>query len=711
MAKINILPAKVYNRIAAGEVVDRPYSVVKELVENAIDAGATQIEIYVENGGKDLIRVVDNGCGIEREDLQSAFLPHATSKIARAEDLENIMTLGFRGEAVASIASVSRMTITSQVEGGKCYRLTSDGGELGTIVEATGGKGTDVQVEMLFFNAPVRLKFLKSDRAEEADITTYVSRFILNRADVAFTYYVNGKKVLQSFGEGEEEALVCVYGANTRAQCIQIDGERHGVRVRGFIGNQNFYKSNKSYQSVFLNGRFVLNSTIATAVSGAYANYLMKRQYPFYVLHITVPTEIVDVNVHPNKADVRFADNKIIYGCIYKIISDVLDGNSKALEYVVSNNTEVVEEETIKPQIPPQKSLSESILEQAKNQVQEEMRKEEGQAVFDIPSSKDMFGFPVLTYEEAQKEIEACTPLFEAQQRRKMGYVPNPDEKPRKGVTPLDQIGELDESKLVYAADGERVGKRRAQNPEKLLKRFPGLVYQPNEVELHDSAYPAQSQPQEDYFAENKRFLEELERKSAQRKVDVDMCVYVGKAFNTYLIYEYNDKLLLIDQHAAHERLIFDKLKEKMRMRNVVRQPMLLPYTLTVNAIEALFLRERLSDICDIGFDMQETQTNTFEVTSIPADIATIKLDDFFKQILGDIDGYKAIKLEEVLKDKLATAACKAAIKGGMDISQAEITELLRQMDGDMGLKCPHGRPVVVELSKTEIEKMFKRII
>ena len=251
MPKINILPSKVYNRIAAGEVVDRPCSVVKELVENAIDAGATEIEIYVEKGGTDLIRVVDNGCGIEREDLHSAFLPHATSKIAQAEDLENIMTLGFRGEAVASIAAVSKMTITSKTENGKCYSLTCDGGEIGRIVEASGEKGTDVCVEMLFYHTPVRLGFLKSEKAEETEITNFVSRFILNRSDIAFTYYVNGKKTLQSFGGGDEEAMVCVYGASILSNCYCIDATRHGIRVRGYIGDQNFFKANKSYQSIF----------------------------------------------------------------------------------------------------------------------------------------------------------------------------------------------------------------------------------------------------------------------------------------------------------------------------------------------------------------------------------------------------------------------------------------------------------------------------
>ena len=251
MAKINILPSKVYNRIAAGEVVDRPYSVVKELVENSIDAGATEIEIHVDKGGKELIRVIDNGCGIEMEDLHSAFLPHATSKIEKAEDLDSIMTLGFRGEAVASIASISKMSITSKTENGKCYNLTCKGGDIGRITEATGEKGTDVRVEMLFYNTPVRLTFLKSEKAEETEITNFVSRFILNRSDIAFTYYVNGKKVLQSFGGGDEEAMVCVYGASVLSECFCIDAVKHGIRIRGYIGDQNFFKANKSYQNVF----------------------------------------------------------------------------------------------------------------------------------------------------------------------------------------------------------------------------------------------------------------------------------------------------------------------------------------------------------------------------------------------------------------------------------------------------------------------------
>lgn len=734
MAKINILPSKVYNRIAAGEVVDRPYSVVKELVENAIDAGATEIEISVENGGKQLIRVTDNGCGIERDDLQSAYLPHATSKISRAEDLENIVTLGFRGEAVASIAAVSKMSITSKVEGAKCYRLCSNGGELGTVQEAAGEKGTVVEVESLFFNAPVRLNFLKSDKAEEADITTFVSRFILNRYDIAFTYYVNGKKVLQSFGGGMEEALVCVYGAATRTQCIEIDAEKHGVRIKGYIGNQNFSKPNKSYQSVFLNGRYILNATVSSAISGAYGAYLMKRQYPFYVLHITVPAGTVDVNVSPNKTDVRFANNQVIYGCIYSVVSSVLDGKSNALEYIVPDASVLENQEEKRENVyanrfddiggasttpktvnePPRKSISESILEQA-----QEESKTETQSV----SNNTVFGFDTLTYEQAQKEIEDCDPFGKKQRKKPFtptSLTPIPHEN---GFIPMEIIPEFDETKakVVYKTEEEFSNPKKCSlrkddsEPKKLLDLFPGAVYKPPVVlrfddpdgkSANDDALDAY-----DHFEENKRYLESLDRKAEQDKIDVTTYTYVGKVFNTYLLYQRNDELLVIDQHAAHERLLFDKLKTRMQSRERIYQPLIIAYDLKLNAFEAAFIREHLEDIRAMGFELEESDMNEFKVKAVPVDIPKIDVGVFFNQILSEINGYRAIKLEEILKDKLASAACKAAIKGGMDISRAEIDELFKQMDGNMGLKCPHGRPVVVKITRTQLEKMFKRIV
>ena len=716
MAKINILPAKVYNRIAAGEVVDRPYSVVKELVENAIDAGATEIEIYIEQGGKQLIRVVDNGSGIEREDLHSAFLPHATSKIEKAEDLENVVTLGFRGEAVASIASVSKMTITSMVEGKKCYRLSSNGGEMGEITEAAGQKGTDVCVEMLFFNTPVRLGFLKSDRGEETDITNFVSRFILNRPEIAFTYYANGKKLLQSFGGGMEEAIVSVYGASVLSNCFKIDAERHGVRICGYIGNQNFSKPNKSYQSVFLNGRYIVNATIAAAMTNAYSSYLMKRQYPFYVLYITLPTEVVDVNVHPNKSDVRFASNQIVYGNIYSVISSVLDGQTKALDYIVQ------EEKTPAPQAfktpkeeKPSETLSQSILNGNNEEVAATPKKSDLELPFAAESDLDAtrLGFATLSYEEAKQAIEDCEPVFSARKRGGESVKELPSQ-PRKGFIPSEEIGEFDISRLVREADVKKPSKSK-RRPEKLQKKFPDLFFERTILRVNDPDHAPQTTETEgveiDYFAENKRYLEELETKSKQNRIEISSCVYAGKLFNTYLLYERKDEVFIIDQHAAHERLIFNRLKEQMQKRAVVQQPMLLPYRLELNAFESDFIRERLEDIRLMGFDIQEAGATCFEVFAIPLDLQNIDLSRFFNEILGDISGYRSIKLEELLKDKLASAACKAAVKGGMDLTKEEVDALFLLMDGDMGLKCPHGRPVVVKMTRTELEKMFKRIV
>ncbi len=680
MAKINILPSKVYNRIAAGEVVDRPCSVVKELVENAIDAGATEIEIHIEQGGKQLIRVIDNGCGIEREDLQSAFLPHATSKIAKAEDLENIMTLGFRGEAIASISAVSQMTITSKTENGKCYKLSCNGGEMGQITECSGEKGTNVCVEMLFYHTPVRLGFLKSDKVEEAEITNFVSRFILNRSDISFVYYANGKKLLQSFGGGDEEAMVSVYGASILSDCFCIDAEKHGVRIRGYIGNQNFYKGTKSYQSVFLNGRYIVNATISAAISNAYASYLMKRQYPFYVLHIDIPSEIVDVNVHPNKADVRFADNQIIYGCIYSVISAILDGQSKGMEYIV-------------------KMPKSSIFEEAP--IEKPIQKVEEQSV---PSVSVSFG-----YEEAKESIAFNAPAFTAK---------------KKGI---DLPFELKEEKIQEEEpfDNERARVKIGAIPPGLINDYVststeedaqakadgGLSFARLQNRLTELSKATEPSQEEDVFAANKRYIETQEIAYGQQRIDITGCRFAGKLFNTYLLYEREKEVFIIDQHAAHERLIFNRLKDKIDERKIIRQPLLFPYSIEVNAFDGTFLRENLPALTEIGFTITETKENFFEISEIPTDLMQIDLNSFVHDILGHITLYRGIKLDALLQEKLAMAACKAAVKGGMDLTQEEVDTLLVLMDGNMGLKCPHGRPVVVKMTRTELEKKFKRIV
>ncbi len=603
---INVLTPDVYNRIAAGEVVDRPYSVVKELVENAIDAGATEISVEIEGGGKRRITVTDNGCGISKEDLPLAFRPHATSKLSTAEDLFTVMTLGFRGEAIASIASVSEMEIVSNA-GGEAFALACKGGELGEIRAAAGAKGTRVTVENLFYNTPARLKFMKSDAQEEGDVGNMMARFLLSRPEVAFTYTVNGKVKYRSFGDGLKAALVAVYGAGILSDCIEISADKHGIKLAGFIGNRNFSKPNRSYQSLFVNGRYIVNQTVSAAISNAYAAYLMKRQYPFYVLFLDVPPEIVDVNVHPNKADVRFADNQIIYGSVYSVVSSVLDGNSRALEYVAPQSL---------PKQPP--------------------------------------AAPQMTYAEAKKELQF-------------------DVSPLAGRTPAPRFFEQEREPLKFE------------------------VHAPTAAEI-------------DYFEENKKFLLE-QAQAKQERVDVKSLEYKGELFRTYLIYEYGDCAYILDQHAAHERLIYDRLREKTEQRAIVSQPMLMPYILEVNAAEYAFLEKNFGVLHELGFEAGAFGGTSIKVSAVPADLMGLDLKAFFGEILGSMESLRAIKLPDLLKDKLASAACKAAVKGGEKLTDEEARSLIERTEGDMGLKCPHGRPVAVKVKKSEMEKLFKRIV
>lgn len=631
---INLLTADVYNKIAAGEVVDRPYSVVKELVENAVDAGATEISVEIEGGGKKRIRVTDNGSGMEKSDLPLAYASHATSKLKVADDLFAIRTLGFRGEAIASVAAVSKMEIVSRTAEGEAYSLRSEGGVLGEVLPAAGAKGTVVTVDDLFFNVPARLKFLKSDAQEEGDIAGVMARFLLSHPEISFTYIANGKIKYRSFGDGLPAALAAVYGAGILNDCIEIDAEKHGIRIHGFLGNRNFFKPNRTWQSLFVNGRYVVNQTVGAAVTNAYASYLMKRQYPFYVLFLDVPPEIVDVNVHPNKADVRFADNQIIYGCVYSVVSAVLDGNSRALEYLVNQ---------------PQPAAAE---------VQEEVKPAPAPVFTAIPKpSAPQQQQQTMSYEAAKKEVK-----FDVS-------IPKGNE-PRFFDEPPVQM----------------------------------------EVRSPASEAPLGNAP-EDAFAENQRFLREQAVKAKQERVEPDTLTYKGELFRTYLIYEAGDCAYLIDQHAAHERILYDRLREKWENRSVVSQSMLVPFLLTVNGQEFAFLERNFPVLREIGFEIDAFGDDAVKVSAVPVELMGIDLNKFFGEVLASMETLRAIKLADILKDKLATAACKAAVKGGELLSEQEARSLIRETGGDLGLKCPHGRPAVVKVRKSELEKLFKRIV
>jgi DNA mismatch repair protein MutL len=333
MGKINVLDSSIYNRIAAGEVVERPASIVKELVENSLDAGATQIRIEVLEGGIKQIKVSDNGCGIEPDDVKVAFYPHATSKIYALEDLDEIGTLGFRGEALASIASVSQVELTSKVEAHETgSHLKIEGGKELEFSEAASANGTYITVNNLFYNVPARHKFLKSATREESEVTNLVARFILANPTISFTYFANNKEVYRSSGKNLEEALFTVYGKNTLENVIAFEQTVGQMKLHGYLGKPTFAKSNRTYQTLVINGRYVVNSVVSAAAYAAYQDYLMKGKFPFFVIHMNMPLEVLDVNVHPNKLDVKFENSQTIYGTIYNTIKQALQNANNILK-------------------------------------------------------------------------------------------------------------------------------------------------------------------------------------------------------------------------------------------------------------------------------------------------------------------------------------------------------------------------------------------
>ena len=631
MSKINLLDKKVYTQIAAGEVVERPSSVIKELVENSIDAGATEIKINIVSGGKDVIEVVDNGSGILYDDLKKTILPHATSKISTIDDINNIKTLGFRGEALASIASVSKVKITTKTDELELgYSMICEGGEEPVIIDAPANKGTYITVSNLFYNTPARQKFLKSNKSEENDVTDTVTKLILCNPSVSFTYTIDDKLCLSSYGDGIEDAILSVYGSEFLTQSIKISNYVHGVKISGYVGKINYTKSNRTYQTVILNGRYVNNQTIQSAVMNAYSCYLMKRRYPTFVLYVDIPTEVVDVNVTPNKTDVRFLDNSVIYGAIYSTISKVLDGTDSALDIILPSHNRILKSpETVK------------IEKEAQSEEVEE-------AILVASKGNNNVNTSRYTYDSFSDDM----------------------------FTNLTKVAE-DKNK-------------QNSKPQ-------------NELPF----------PKEDVFEANKRYIEELERKQQYKEQQFENVIklkYVGQVLNTYLIFESGSDVYMVDQHAAHERILYNKLLYARTVKETATQDLLVPYSIKLNSKEEEYFSDKKIFIKELGLDVKLDSDGTLNVYSIPFELVDIDLDEFFDDVLSD-NSLRRETIPEVINEKLMQKACKSAVKAGKQLSQSEVDSLITLLNGNVNLKCPHGRPVAVRISKIEIEKWFKRIV
>lgn len=658
MAKvINVLDSSVYNHIAAGEVVERPASVIKELVENSIDAGATRIDIEIENGGINKIKVSDNGIGIDKQFVKTAFLPHATSKISKIDDLDNILTLGFRGEALASIAAVSKVLMVTKPENQDiASAIEIEGGAVLKEYETGRTTGTTTTISDLFFNVPARKKFLKKDKSEEQEVTALVSRFILANPTIYFSYKADGKTIFSSPGTNLEDAIFSVYGKEAVTETLKVDFSKGDYKVFGFVGRPSFSKPNRTYQTLVINGRYVINSTISVAISNAFGEMLMKRKYPFYVLHMTLPADQIDVNVHPNKLDVRFANNSLVYSLFFEGVGRALS----SMDYVAS--------------------AEDKNIEKAIDQVQTA-------SILDTLKTIDDSG----TVSVEKQTFIMPEPVKPAEKIDRAGVNLNPFSRDIKSMTEeeKDEFRDTVLDATLYSSSSDKV-KDGFGLGSKLLERL------------------AETKEEDKYYSSNYA----ITKAPIQTDLNLEKAIKkVGKIFNTYLIIEVDDDVFFIDQHAAHERVLYEKFKAQYDNKSIAVQPLLFPYVLSLNPLESNIIEENLETMQELGFDISEFGNNTYKVNAVPAIVSEMNFDTFFNEFLSD-NKNTLKKSSDLIKDYLMQHSCKNAIKGGNDLTDSEINQLFNQMGKEkIALFCPHGRPIAIRISKSEVEKWFKRIV
>lgn len=625
MSKINILDKIVSNRISAGEVVEKPASVVKELIENSIDAGADKIVIEIEEGGIKSISILDNGSGIEKDDIKLAFMPHATSKIKNVEDLDNIATLGFRGEALASIASVAQVEMISKTKASELgSSIKIDGGEFGEIGEVAMNTGTQIVVKNLFYNTPARRKFLRKPKTEEGEITDLVEKIILANPTLQIRYVIDGKIKYNTTGSGLYANIYTIYGRETVENIIEINFEREGYKLTGYIGKPEISKANRTYQTLIVNGRVVRSAFISNAIQEVYQNFLMKNKFPFFVLNLTLPLDSVDVNVHPSKMEVKFENLGFIRTLFTNAVYSAL---------VNANYTR-------------------SVVEEEKN--------------------------------EEEKAISTTNSFVE--KREPLNNLPN--------ISEDEGISYLASKENMFGQD-EKLKEVSLNYEESMLHEI-----ESNSEESRLTDYILNTNHKNPYVV--KEFQEIIEDAMPKAKI-------IGVIFKTYILVEKENNLYMIDQHAAHERALYDKFSVSVENENVLKQGLITPYHLKLNSLEYDFFKRNFDVLSSVGFDVVDKGDNQIEITAIPYVLPIEKLGEYIDYFINSLEDYSS-KASDYFKFGLMQHACKMAVKSGQVLSLNEIETLIDEMEKHV-LLCPHGRPILIKITKSQIEKWFKRIV
>ncbi len=671
MPRINVLPKNIADLIAAGEVVERPSSVIKEFVENSIDAGSKKIIVEIKNGGKTYLRVTDDGCGIAREDIRNAFVSHATSKISSVSDLDSIATLGFRGEALASVSAVSKvdlMTSTADEDIGTRYVI--EGGEEKLIDDAGSPVGTTIVVKDLFYNIPARLKFLKKDVQEGNYVATIVERIALSNPDISFRFIRDGKIAFQTPGDGNlKSAVYAVFGKGFTTDLLPVESEHNGIRVFGFITKPTAGRGNRAMQTFFVNKRYVKSVVFLSAIESAYKNSIMIGKFPACVLFVEMPFETVDVNVHPAKTEVRFFDERRVFEAVYNACLSTLNADK------------------IRPQVTfsPAKAFVEPSVkgEQLKINDVQPVVKTETKRSFIIKE----FGNPV-----TGEENKVASPINKEPET--LDFLKDEYLKP--------QVKVLSENPEEKISDNSSVFKINITDYSETNNKSQTVVEQETADDLKI-----------DVSAEEKGSSDSINDNTVNNVVEETVVVpdykYIGEAFSTYLIAEIENKIILIDKHAAHERLLFNKFKEQMAGES---QMMLFPVTVNLSDDEYSAVLENTEILSKAGYDISDFGDRCIKISACPPELIEENIDE----IIIEIAGYLSNNIRTLMPEKLDwiyhSMACRAAVKAGNFTSRYEAERFVGRVLGDDNLRyCPHGRPVLVEMTKRELEKQFGRIV
>lgn len=681
MGKIQVLSQNTINQIAAGEVIERPASVVKELVENAIDAKASAVTVEIKEGGIDFIRITDNGTGIEKEDVKTAFLCHATSKIRTTDDLLSIGSLGFRGEALASIASVSRTeVITKTAEPMTGVRYVIEGGEEVSFEEVGCPEGTTFIVRNLFYNTPARRKFLKSKMTEAGYISTMMERIALSHPEVAIKLIHQNKAIISTSGSGRlKDVIYQIYGKDIAGNLLPVSVHTPDFSIEGYVGKPSISRGNRALENYFVNGRFVKNNIITKAIEDSYKTWQMVHKYPFTALNLTIEPELLDVNVHPAKMEVRFKNGEELFSAFMEGIREALTSHHHVRKVSLDNK------------MPAKESVP------AKARGAEPFEKSRISVPRPVKSMEEMLK------EESRYEVDR---LFPAKPERRLEVKPEtkPEAKPetKSEVKPEIKSETKPEILKPFKTAENMVTEENLKPVEKTNSE---AELKSTFAQLQKTDQPLQTQIQK---TEQLTFLEEdIHTETTRQEFRI-----IGQLFDTYWILQKKDELLIMDQHAAHEKVLYEKLLKAYKEQEVYKQQLMPPVVLNLTLKELDFVKTYESMFEDFGFTLEEFGLDAYCLRTIPSNLFGMDAQVFFRELLDAMEEeVKKFTLDMVI-DKIATMACKSAIKANQKLTVREAEELLKECEKlENPYTCPHGRPIVISISKREIEKKFKRIV